>query len=66
MWLVKLPFRILALPIMAIVAVLSIFYSHAWVSVLLLPWASAPFSFFCKRKDLRRINSSGPLSYDSS
>ena len=29
MWLVKLPFRILALPIMAIVAVLSIFYSLA-------------------------------------
>ena len=29
MWLIKLPFRILALPIMAIVAVLSIFYSLA-------------------------------------
>ena len=41
-------------------------YSHAWVSVLLLPWESAPFSNLCKRKDLRRINSSGPLSYDSS
>lgn len=27
MWLIKLPFRIIALPIMAIVAVLSIFYS---------------------------------------
>ena len=41
-------------------------YSHAWESVWLLPWASAPFSNLCKRKDLRRINSSGPLSYDSS
>lgn len=29
MWLIKLPFRILALPIMAIVSVLSIFYSIA-------------------------------------
>ena len=29
MWLIKLPFRIIALPIMAIVAVLSIFYSLA-------------------------------------
>ena len=29
MWLIRLPFRILALPIMAIVAVLSIFYSLA-------------------------------------
>ena len=29
MWLIKLPFRILALPIMAIVTVLSIFYSLA-------------------------------------
>ena len=29
MWLIKLPFRIIALPIMAIVAVFSIFYSHA-------------------------------------
>ena len=29
MWLIKLPFLILALPIMAIVAVLSIFYSLA-------------------------------------
>ena len=29
MWLIKHPFRILALPIMAIVAVLSIFYSLA-------------------------------------
>ena len=29
MWLIKLPFRILALPIMAIVSVLSIFYSLA-------------------------------------
>ena len=29
MWLIKLPFRILALPIMAVVAVLSIFYSLA-------------------------------------
>ena len=29
LWLIKLPFRILALPIMAIVAVLSIFYSLA-------------------------------------
>ena len=29
MWLIKLPFRILSLPIMAIVAVLSIFYSLA-------------------------------------
>ena len=27
MWLIKLPFRIIALPIMAIVAVFSIFYS---------------------------------------
>lgn len=30
MWLIKLPFRIIALPIMAIVAVFSIFYSLAW------------------------------------
>lgn len=29
MWLIKLPFRIIALPIMAIVAVFSIFYSLA-------------------------------------
>ena len=29
MWLIKLPFRIIALPIMAVVAVLSIFYSIA-------------------------------------
>lgn len=29
MWLIKLPFRIIALPIMAIVSVLSIFYSIA-------------------------------------
>lgn len=29
MWLIKLSFRIIALPIMAIVAVFSIFYSHA-------------------------------------
>lgn len=29
MWLIKLPFRIIALPIMAVVAVFSIFYSLA-------------------------------------
>lgn len=29
MWLIKLPFRIIALPILAIVAVFSIFYSLA-------------------------------------
>ena len=29
MWLIKLPFKIIALPIMAIVAVLSLFYSLA-------------------------------------
>lgn len=47
MWLIKLPFRILALPIMAIVAVLSIFYSLALNLSAIAPdlyiwyWASA-------------------------
>lgn len=41
-------------------------YSCAWEYVWLLPWASVPFAYLYKKKNLRRIISPGPLSCDSS